>query len=58
MIGKEIGKHYLVCDICGDYEEFDTWGEAVDFKKTEGWGSKKTKQGWMDFCPNCKEDKE
>lgn len=45
----------LVCDIC-DFEvkDFETFGEAVDYKKDNGWKSKKIEDyGWIDKCPKC-----
>lgn len=47
----------MTCDICGGEAEeaFDDFYEAVDYKKTEGWKSQKTKGEWEDVCPECVE---
>lgn len=37
MIDKYDGLYFLVCDICGD---------AVDYKKENGWKSQKHKGEW------------
>ena len=46
----------LQCDNCGDDadEFFDSFMEAVDFKKDNGWKSLKDSQGyWQELCPSC-----
>lgn len=57
MIDKVYGKHILICDICGEYEEgFNTFAEAVQAKRELGWTSKRDKTGvWLEICPECKE---
>ena len=37
MIEKLKGKHYLVCDVCGEDFEFDSFDEAVQFKRESAW---------------------
>jgi len=55
MIEKNGGKYHLVCDNCGEEhdEDFDSWDEAVDFKRESDWFSKIHGGGWADICPSC-----
>ena len=59
MIDSEYGKYFLACDICGEeITGFETFQDALDYKISEGWGSKRGEQldlkdGWIDVCPNC-----
>lgn len=46
----------LVCDVCGDYarETFDDFYDAVEYKRENGWESRKDENDeWMDICPVC-----
>ena len=53
-IEREHGEHVLYCDICDEEVRLDTFGNAVDYKKENGWQSKKDSKGnWSDFCPDC-----
>lgn len=56
MINK-FGKIYtLSCDICQEEvnETFFDFYEAVNFKKDNGWKSKKDENNeWIDVCPEC-----
>ena len=57
MITKEYGVYKIVCDICettscADYETFD---EAVEGKKDNGYQSKKYSDGWKDICSDCRD---
>lgn len=54
MINKEYGKTILSCDICEEQFKFDSFDEAVDYKKDNNWKSKKIKNEWIDMCPSCK----
>lgn len=61
MIEKQKDKTYkLFCDICGneEYETFDTFMDAVDFKvNSDDWLTKKVdKDIWEDYCKNCIEE--
>lgn len=58
MIDKQHGSYYLICDICGEVVDalFDDFYDAVQFKKDEGWKSRKIKGEWKDICPECGED--
>jgi len=53
MIDKEHGKFILECAMCGIEEVFDTFDEAVDFMKKEGWVSENERWGWIEICPEC-----
>lgn len=44
----------LICDICGKTIKFDTFNEAVQFKKDNNWRSKKQLSNWIDMCDKCK----
>jgi hypothetical protein len=46
----------LVCDYCEEAVdvEFETFYEAVDYKKENGWKPVKDKDNdWQDLCPEC-----
>ena len=48
------GRYVLVCDECGhEVKYFDTFQEAVDYKKENSWRSKKDGDEWLDVCPDC-----
>lgn len=55
MIIKEYGKCYLECDICNEEveKEFKYFDEIVDYKKQNGWKSKKINGEWVEICPIC-----
>ena len=55
MIERDYNLHILVCDICGEEKTFDSFEEAVEAKKKDGWQSKREKGQWLDVCPECKE---
>jgi len=56
LIIKEYGKFTLICDICDkQVGGFDTWQEAVDYKKTADWMSKKVDGEYQDIC-GCREE--
>lgn len=52
---NERGMYDLICDICTNYEEFETFNEAVEFKKEFGWKSEKKNNEWIDICEECKD---
>lgn len=56
MIEKTFNKYRIICDNCGEDGQYDyeSFHEAVDNKKEEGFISKKYDNGWKDLCPNCK----
>ena len=56
ITGSDDTSQELQCDTCNESESFDTFTEAVAFKKdkSNGWKSKKGTDGeWVDICPNC-----
>ena len=57
MIDKQHGSYILVCDICGEVVDvpFDDFYDAVQFKKDNGWKSRKVNGEWKDICPECQE---
>jgi hypothetical protein len=59
MIDKEHGEFILSCDYCGEeVSGFDDFYDAVQYKKDNGWKSKKIKGEWNDVCPECQEGEE
>lgn len=51
MIDKKYGKYVLVCDLCyEEYGSFDTFQDAVKYKKDYEWTSVKIDGEWMDIC--------
>jgi hypothetical protein len=58
MIYKEMGYYFLYCDVCGEEESgmFDSFYDAVEYKKINGWKSQKRNSEWEDVCPECQED--
>ena len=56
MINK-FGKSYILsCDICQEEAEetFYDFYDALNFKRDNGWKSKKDENGeWMVICPEC-----
>jgi hypothetical protein len=56
MTEKADGEYELICDHCGKTAKigFDTFDEAVRYKRIKKWKPVKTKtQGWVDLCPGC-----
>ena len=53
--GNEDLGYELTCDECGEViDGFDFFMQAVDYKKENGWKSRKDKYGaWEDICPDC-----
>ena len=52
--GSERLGYTLTCDECGEEIDFYSFMEAVDYKKENGWKSRKDRYGdWEDICPNC-----
>lgn len=53
---REYGKYSLYCDNCGEHiDDFEEFQDAVYFKKTAGWKSRKDGKEWIDLCPDCKD---
>jgi hypothetical protein len=56
MIDKEYSGYLLVCDVCDhQVKYFDNFQDAVDYKKENGWRSRKENGEWLDICPECQE---
>ena len=53
--GNIIDGYWLICDICGQEHDFETFDEAIDYKRENGWISEKYKGEWQDICPECQE---
>ena len=55
MIDKHFGDFILVCDYCEEEAEeaFDSFQDAMDYKRKNDWKSIKTSKGWKDCCPEC-----
>ena len=54
------GKWYLICDVHQEddvEEEFDSFDEAVDYARDEGWTNKwnPIAKEWENICPDCKQ---
>lgn len=50
------GKFEMICETCGySVSGFDSFNEAVEYKKENDWRSLKTSDGWEDVCSDCKE---
>ena len=55
MIDKYYGKYRLICDICEEQadKEFDSFDDAVKYKRENGWHTSKEDGAWIDVCPEC-----
>ena len=55
MIEQEYGKFSLVCSICNTtyIPGFETFQDAVDYAKENGWKIEKENGQWEDICPEC-----
>lgn len=56
MIERDGLDYYLICDVCGDAVIFGSFGNAVEFKKDDGWKSQKHNGEWEDVCPECRKE--
>lgn len=54
ILENQIG-YELICDICGEDFDFETFDDAVNYKRENGWKSEKYKGEWQDICPECQE---
>ena len=44
----------LECEVCGKtIDNFETFYDAVEYKKENGWKSVKVNGAWEDRCPDC-----
>ena len=57
MIEKEYGHYIVACDVCTNEMDatFDTWQDAVDGMKAEGYEAIMIDGRWVDVCPECQE---
>lgn len=53
MINKEYGKFKLVCDNCDKEEAFDTFTDAIDYAREEGWKTVKVTSDFEHYCDEC-----
>lgn len=55
MIDVLYGRFGMACDFCGEACEdtFDSFQEAVDFGRTNGWRADKYSGEWQNQCPEC-----
>ncbi len=58
MIDRRYGKWFLTCENCNTEEEFDTFDEAVQYARDEGWQIRKLDGEWTHICEGCREDGE
>lgn len=55
MIDQQKGKYILICDNCDETtgEEYDSFDDAVQAIKENGWVNKKYADGWKNICAEC-----
>lgn len=59
MIDKAYKKYHLVCDCCDTIGgSFDIFEDAVAYARQEGWQAVHSNGAWLNYCPDCKEDKQ
>lgn len=57
MILKEYRKYTAYCDICCDsLPPCESWDDAKDSMRDEGWTTVRTDNGWENYCPYCKHE--
>jgi len=60
MTDTEYREKILICDDCGKVVKgFEDLQAVIDYKKSEGWESRRVKDkcnnwNWEDYCPKCK----
>lgn len=55
MVEKIYKNKYMVtCDNCGEGFECETWEEAQEIIKENGWKRKKVEDKFELYCPECK----
>lgn len=53
-IERERDGHHLQCDYCSTHEgPFDSFMDAINHKKANGWKNIKEGEEWYDKCPFC-----
>lgn len=57
-IEREGDMYFLYCDVCGEAADSDffKFDDAVEYKKSNGWKSRKYGGEWEDVCPECQEE--
>ncbi len=58
MIEKINNTYKIICDSCGEIfaDDFDTFYDAVEFKRSNGWRSiKRSGDNWDEICSDCVE---
>ncbi len=58
MISKMYGEFLIICDVCGendDWKAFPTFQDAVDSAQDGGWRVIKQAGEWANICPGCTE---
>ena len=58
MIDKINNIHKIICNSCGEIfkNEFNSFYDAVEYKKSNGWRSVKISEAkWDEICPDCVE---
>lgn len=54
MIERDYSLYILVCDQCGEaFGTYDSFEEAVEAKKKQGFKSKREGRQWIDICKDC-----
>jgi len=55
MILDTYGMFVVVCDCCREPVEdsFESFSEALEWVKNNGWESTFKKSGWENICPDC-----
>lgn len=54
MIQRTNNGYELICDECGySVTGMDTFDEAVEYKKEDGWKSMRQDGEWKDVCQDC-----
>ncbi len=54
-IVKEYNNYTLSCDCCGLLVmlDFDTFDDAIDYARHEGWKTIRKHGEWLNLCPEC-----
>lgn len=55
-LGQRHGRKAVICDNCGDGFEADSWEDALQKMKDDGWKTVLKNHKWEHFCPECKEE--
>lgn len=56
MLDMEYGNYFVVCDGCHEVlDGFESFDEAVEGIKDEGWSTNKEGVVYEHYCPACQE---